>query len=115
MTELVEQVKIEASPTQTIEYLVYYVFGALEVLLGFRLILKMTGASVYSGFVQLIYGLTNIFISPFEGIFRRGIAQGGQTTSVFEPSVFVAILVYAVVAYGIVRLVRISSGEKQSE
>lgn len=115
MTELVEETKLEASPTQTVEYFVYYLFGTLEVLLGMRLLLKLMGASVTSGFVRFIYVITNIFITPFEGIFRRGFAQGAETTSVLEPSVFVALIVYAVVAYGIVRLVRISSGEKQPE
>jgi len=115
MTELVEETKLGASNTQTTEYLIYYVLGALEILLAFRLILKLAGASMASGFVRGIYGLTNIFIYPFEGIFRRGVAQGIETTAVLEPATLVALIVYAVVAWGIVKLVRISSGEKQVE
>lgn len=115
MTELVEQRKIGASDTQTIEYLVYYLFGALEILLAFRLILKITGASLSSGFVSMIYGLSGIFIMPFQGIFRTGTAPGVETTSVLEPATIVALVVYAIVAWGIVKLVRISSGEKQPE
>lgn len=106
--------KSEATSSQTVEYLIYFLFGALEVLLAFRLILKLTGASMLSAFVGLIYGLTGIFILPFEGIFRRGFAQGVETTSVLEPSTLVAIIVYAVLAWGIVKLLRILSGEKQS-
>lgn len=105
--------KREATNSQTIEYLVYFFFGALEILLVFRLILKLTGASISSGFVGLIYGLTGILILPFEGIFRRFFAQGVETTSVLEPSTLVAIIVYAVLALGIVKLVRIFSGEQQ--
>jgi len=52
--------------------------------------------------VSLIYGLSGIFILPFEGIFRKGYAQGLETTSVLEPSVLVAIIVYAILAWGIV-------------
>lgn len=115
MTELVEEVKVGASNSQTTEYLIYYFFGALEILLAFRLILKLTGASLTSGFVAMIYGLSNIFVWPFEGIFRRAFAQGVETTSVLEPATLVALAVYAVVAWGIVKLVRISSGEQQSE
>lgn len=55
--------------TQTLTKLIYFMFGILEVLLSFRLILKLTGASSSSGFVRLIYGITGIFILPFEGIF----------------------------------------------
>ena len=102
-----------ASSSQTVEYLIYFFFGALEVLLAFRLVLKLMGANAVSGFVSLIYGLSGIFILPFEGIFRRGYTQGVETTSVLEPSTLVAMIVYAVLAWGIVKLVRIFSGEKQ--
>jgi len=61
MTELVEQTKIGASNSQKTEYLIYYFFGALEALLAFRLIFKLAGASLNSGFVRMIYGLTGIF------------------------------------------------------
>lgn len=114
MTELVEETKVEASNSQTTEYLVYYIFGALEILLAFRLVLKLMGASLASGFVRLIYALTGIFTMPFEGIFRRGVAQGLETTAVLEPATLVALIVYVIIAWGIVKLVRISSKEQQS-
>ncbi|MDO8503616.1 MAG: YggT family protein [bacterium] len=107
------QVKRGATSSQTVEYLIYFFFGALEILLIFRLVLKLMGASVSSDFVHLIYGLTGVFILPFEGIFRRGFTQGIETTSVLEPSTLVAIVVYAVLAWGIVKLIRIFSGEQQ--
>ncbi len=105
--------KSVATSSQTVEYLIYFFFGALEILLAFRLVLKLAGASISSAFVGLIYGLTGVFILPFEGIFRRGFAQGVETTSVLEPSTLVALIVYAVLAWGIVKLIRIFSGEKQ--
>jgi len=104
----------EATNSQTIEYLVYFFFGALDILLAFRLVLKIMGASMASAFVRLVYGLSGIFILPFEGIFRRGFAQGVETTSVLEPSTLVAIAVYAVLAWGTVKLIRIFSGEQQA-
>ena len=107
------ETKRVATSSQTVEYLIYFVFGALEILLIFRLILKLMGASTVSAFVGVIYGLTRIFILPFEGIFRRGFTQGIETTSVLEPSTLVAIIVYAVLAWGIVMLVRVLSGERQ--
>ncbi|OGM24658.1 hypothetical protein A2962_01305 [Candidatus Woesebacteria bacterium RIFCSPLOWO2_01_FULL_39_61] len=93
--------------------MIYFLFGVLEILLVFRLILKLLGANVSSAFVRLIYSLTGIFILPFEGIFRRGFTQGIETASVFEPSTLVAIIVYAVLAWGVVKLVRVLSGERQ--
>lgn len=105
-------VKSTASSFQTVEYLIYFLFGALEVLLAFRLVLKLTGASISSAFVGLIYGLTGVFILPFEGIFRRGYAQGVETRAILEPSTLVAVIVYGVLAWGIVVLLRILSGQQ---
>lgn len=106
-------VRSTATSSQMVEYLVYFLFGALEILLAFRLVLKLLGASISSAFVGLIYRLTGIFILPFEGIFRRGYAQGVETRSIFEPSTLVAIIVYAFLAWGIIKLIQILSGEQQ--
>ena len=107
------QVVTKATNSQTVEYLVYYFFGILEVLLAFRMILKIAGANMYSAFVGLIYGITGIFILPFQGIFHQGFAQGAVATAVFEPSTLVALIVYGVLAWGIVKLLRIMSGQQQ--
>lgn len=104
----------KASSSQTIGYLVYFIFGILEVLLVFRLIFRLTGASMASGFVGIIYSLTAVFILPFEGIFHQAVARGVETTAVLEPSTLVAIVVYAVLAYGIVKLTTILSGKAQT-
>lgn len=109
----VQQLPIEMSYISTISNLIYFLFGLLETGLIFRLMLKLTGASQTSGFVSFIYGFTEVFTRPFEGIFRRSMIDGLQAEPVFEPSTFIAIIVYAVVAFGIVKLVQILSGEKQ--
>ena len=107
------QVQTAATSMQTIEYLVYFFFGFLEILLVFRLLLKLAGASATSAFVNFIYGITGLFTLPFEGIFRSGVSRGIETASVLEPATLVAIVVYSFIAWGIVKLLRISSGEKQ--
>lgn len=106
--------KTKATTYQTVEYLTYFFFGALEILLAFRLIFKLAGASLSSSFIGFIYALTEIFVSPFVGIFRRVIAPGAETKSILEPETIVAILIYAVIALGIIKLIRIFSGEKQT-
>lgn len=103
----------EATSSQTMEYLIYFMFGALDIFLVFRLILKLMGASTSSAFVGMVYGITGIFTLPFQGIFRSGFTQGIETTSVLEPATIVAIIVYAFMAWGIVKLVRIFSGKQQ--
>lgn len=107
-------IETEATNSQTTEYIVYLLLGALEILLTFRLVLKLMGASISSTFVGFIYGLTGLFILPFEGIFRRGFSQGIETTSILEPSTLVAIIVYAILAWGIVKWIRVLSRKQQN-
>lgn len=109
----VNPAKRDATGSQTIAYLVYFIFGTLEILLAFRFVLKLLGASLSSSFVNSIYDLSRIFVWPFEGIFRTGTTQGVETTAVFEPATLVAMIVYAVLAWGIVKLISIFSGERQ--
>src|SRR3989339_1156847 len=103
----------KATSLQTTGYLIYFFFGLLEVLLLFRLVLKFTGASTGSTFVDFIYGITGIFLLPFDGIFRTIFSQGAETTSALEPSTLVGIIVYAILAWGIVKLLRVLSGKQQ--
>jgi len=107
------RVKSNASGPQTIEYLVYFLFGILEVLLAARLVFRLLGASLSSGFVDFIYGMTGIFIAPFQGIFPSATTQGLETKAVLEPATIVALIVYAVLAWGIVKLIQILSREQQ--
>lgn len=109
----VKQITVEATGSQTIEYTIYFLFGALDIALISRLVLKVLGASTASEFVRLVYVLTGVFVAPFQGIFHRGISPGIETASILEPATIVAIVVYAVLAWGIVKLVRIFSGEQQ--
>jgi uncharacterized protein YggT (Ycf19 family) len=103
----VAPVKVEATTSQTFQYLVYFFFGALEILLAFRFIFKLTEANAYNSFVSLVYGVTGVFVLPFRGIFG--------STGAFEPSTLIAIAVYAIVAWGIVKLLSVLSGERLKE
>lgn len=112
-TQTITQVKIKATSLETIEYVIYFLFGVLELFLAFRFVLKLAGANIGSGFVNFVYDLTGIFIKPFVGIFQRSITQGSDAASVFEPSTLIAIIVYVLLAWGIVKLIRIFAGEQQ--
>jgi len=105
--------KRDATSYQTAGYFIYLIFGILEVLLAFRFVLKLLGANPSSGFVDFVYNLSSIFVAPFAGIFNTSTAAGAVTTSVFEPATLVALIVYALVAWGIVALIRVISGRQQ--
>lgn len=87
---------------------VYYILGILESLLIFRFIFKLLGANPTNTFVSLMYTLSGIFLAPFLTIFRAAKNPGIETTSVLEPATLIAMAVYALIAYGIIKLIKIS-------
>ncbi len=88
--------------------IVYYILGVFEVLLAFRLIFKLLGANPQSPFVSFIYSVTQAFLIPFNGIFRSAVTRGIEAQSVLEPTTIIAMIVYAIIAWGIVKLIEIS-------
>ena len=81
----------------------WYILGFVEILLGFRLTLKAIGANPFSGFVSLIYGITDPLAFPFSGI----IKSGAYGSSFFEWSTIFAAVVYFLVAWGLVNLLQL--------
>lgn len=79
---------------------IWYILGVIEVLLVFRLVLKVLGANPYVGFTSLIYTITNPLAAPFNGIL--GISTTGN--SLIEWSTIIAAIVYLCVAWGLVYL-----------
>jgi uncharacterized membrane protein len=90
--------------------LVYLIFGLIEGLIAIRFVLKALGANATAGFAQFIYGITNPLVAPFYGLFGNPAAQG----SVLEVHSLVALIVYALLAWLIVRLTWILVGESRS-
>ncbi|HAR99811.1 MAG: hypothetical protein US57_C0001G0028 [Candidatus Moranbacteria bacterium GW2011_GWC2_37_73] len=80
--------------------IVWYLLSLLEVLLAFRFVLKLLGANPEAGFTSFVYGATYIFTAPFLTVFRMTKVAG----SVFEWTTLLAMLVYWVVALGIIRI-----------
>lgn len=72
-------------------------------MIAIRLILKLLAANPDAAFAAFIYNLSAPFVAPFQGIFATPQAQG----SVLEIFSLLAILVYALVGYGLARLVQI--------
>ncbi len=79
---------------------IWYVLGVIEVLLAFRVFLKLLGANTYSSFTTFIYAFSSIFSQPFAGI----LGVSSESGMVFEWSTIIAMAVYAVFAYGLVAL-----------
>lgn len=80
--------------------IVWYILGVLEVLLAFRFVLKLLAANPGAGFTKFIYGITYVFAAPFLSVFRISQIEG----SVFEWTSLLAMFVYFIVAWGIVKM-----------
>ncbi len=104
-----------ATGLQSAIYLIYFVFGIVDVILAMRFILKILGANPFSGFVTFIYNLSGILVAPFTGMFRTATTVGAETTSIFEPATLIAILIYGLLAWGIVKLTQLLSGKEVTE
>src|ERR671933_974512 len=76
---------------------IYLVFGIVEALIAIRFVLRALGANPDAGFAQLVYGLTAPLVAPFVGLF--GSPQAGG--SVLELQSIVALVVYALLAWGL--------------
>jgi hypothetical protein len=85
---------------------VWYIVGFIIALLALRLILQLLGANQGNPFVDLIYGLSGIFAAPFFGMFSYTPSYG---VSYFEVSTLVAILIYALIGWGIAKLFTLNS------
>lgn len=95
-----------ASGSVVAQRIVWYVTGVIIALLALRLILQLLGANQGNGFVDLVYGLSGVFAAPFFGMFSYEPSYG---ISYFEISTFVAILIYALLGWGIAQLFTLGS------
>ncbi len=90
--------------------LVYLLFGVIEGLIAIRFVLKALAANASAGFAEFIYGITGPLVAPFYGLFGNPAAQGG----VLEVHSIVALIVYGLLGWLIVRLAWIFVGESRS-
>ena len=81
--------------------LVWLGFGILETLIALRILLKLIAANPASPIAVLIYGFTDLFLFPFVGLTATP-AVGGM---VLELSSFFAMVVYALIAWAIERMI----------
>lgn len=95
-----------ASGSVVAQRIVWYVTSVIIALLALRLILQLLGANQGNGFVDLVYGLSGVFAAPFFGMFSYEPSYG---ISYFEVSTFVAILIYALLGWGIAQLFTLGS------
>jgi len=82
--------------------IVYFLFGALELLLAVRVILHLIGANAGNGFASFISGLSAPFVALFATLVQNPVLSG---TSVLEVTTLIAMIVYGILAWLVGRVV----------
>ena len=107
-----EQGRLEAArKSNTFAWIVNaiaFLVGLLEVLLVLRFVLRVAGANTGNTFAQFIYSLSEPFIAPFSTLFISPVTGGGA--NIFDLNVLVAIVVYALLGWLGITLVRFLQG-----
>ncbi len=95
--------------------LVWFVVGVLDVLLAIRFVLLLAGANAATGFANLVYGVTAPFVAPFLGLFGRHLTYpGAAQTGYVEFESLVAIVVWTLVAWIIVKVLQLMLGTNRN-
>jgi hypothetical protein len=82
---------------------IWSILALLEIMLGLRFLLKLIGANGASGFGTFVYGTTGLFVKPFAGL----VSTWNSGDSILEVNTLVAMAIYALVFWGIVRVLGI--------
>ncbi len=103
--------EVRAPIEVVVSRVIMFFFGVIEALIAIRFVLMLLGANAEAGFVKMVYGVSGVFMAPFTTIFATQQAGG----AVFEWSALVAIAFYALIAWGLVALIRAVSPRERSE
>jgi len=90
---------------------VWYVLSLIEAVLIIRFFLKLLGANPAAGFTDFVYSISKPFVTPFLAVFNITIVEG----NVFEWTTLLAIVVYWLIATGIVKLLVMSRSVSRIE
>ncbi|MDO8425792.1 MAG: YggT family protein [bacterium] len=80
--------------------IIWYIVGVADVLLAFRFFLKLFGANPIADFTSFIYNVSSPLAAPFLNVFRQSRVEG----SLFEWTTLLAMLVYWIIGWGIIKL-----------
>jgi hypothetical protein len=87
---------------------VWALLGLTELIIGLRVLFRLLAATD-TGFVSIMYGLGGALAAPF-----RGVANYTTGTTVIEVGSLIAMLVYVLAAFLVVKVVRIAVAPKRS-
>jgi hypothetical protein len=86
-----------------INRILWSILAFLEIMLAFRFVLRMIAANPDSGFGMFMYGITGLFVAPFNGLIATPTSGGSS----LELTTLIAMAVYALIFWGIGYVIRI--------
>ena len=90
--------------------IIWFIIGFIIALLALRFVLFLLGASQGAAFVDLVYGLSGVFVAPFVGIFPTpSYGQFG-----IDSASLVAIAVYALIGWGLSKLFTLNTNHPEA-
>ncbi len=105
--ERFETIRRETVVTRAVN-IVYYLVGALLILLMLRFILRLFAANTENLFARVIYDLSEPFVAPFSTLFISPTLGG--SAAIFDVNLLIAMLVYALMAWLVGRFIRLIWG-----
>ena len=109
VTEVREPTVVSAAPAgpgTILARVIYFIFGVIIAFIAVRFVLLLLGANQGSAFVDFVYAVSGVFVAPFYGIFGNTPQFG---SSVLDVSSIVAVIVYALVSWGLAALFTLGS------
>lgn len=85
--------------------IIWWIAGVLLAILALRFIFALLGANQANAFAHFIYSVSYPFVEPFFSLFGYTIHYGVST---FETFTLVAMVIYALIAFALARLVTIT-------
>ncbi|MGB8347628.1 MAG: YggT family protein, partial [Ktedonobacteraceae bacterium] len=82
----------------------------IEILLLLRFIFSLIGANQSNIFADFLYALTNVILTPFSNLVNNPNIRG---SSVFEWTTLIAMAIYALIFWLLMRFVRLLVSEPQ--
>jgi YggT family protein len=90
-----------------IDRIMYTILGILEILLGLRFLLRLIAANPDSGFSVFIYGITGLFVAPFNALIGTPTYKGAS----FEATTLIAMAVYALLFWVLARVLLVVTSQ----
>lgn len=100
---------VTTSGLVVLQRLVWFIVGLVNAFIALRFLFLLFGANRDVGFSDFIYTVSSPLVAPFTGIFGEPI----YGSFVFEWSSVLAIIIYTLIGWGIVRLITLARPQEE--